>query len=331
MQSIAPVSSVAVPATAGISTKAIILIIVGVVVTGVIILGAVGIALGVGLGVGLSKKNSDSSSSSSGSSSSSSSSSSGLSAPSVSCTYNIASCGCAAVSPSFLSSKITSGYTATANSWPWIVALYINNGASFCGGFLISAEYVVTAAHCVSGITASTIQVYAGIQTLSNRASGQVRTASVVTVNPSYSSSALTADIAIVKVSSAFTLGSTVGFCCLPSDTSLPTIGQTGVIAGWGTTSQSSTTPSDNLLQGVIQVQSDSSSCSTSTTSSIRFCAGYSGIDACFGDSGGPFMISSNNAWTCAGIVSAGKGCGTNSLYTRVSAYRSFISSTTGI
>jgi secreted trypsin-like serine protease len=306
------------PVAAKTSVIKIVAIVIAVVVVVFLVIAAVAIALGVGLGIGL-KKNSSSSSSSS-------STYSILAAPTVNCNYGGSStCGCSATKPSFLSPRIIQGYTAVANSWPWMIALYINNNQIFCGGFLVTYQHVVTAAHCLNGITASTVTAYAGIQTLSTRTSGQARVGSVVTVHPSYTTTNYVNDIAILTLQSAFNQTTTVGLCCLSSDTSLPSVGQTGVISGWGTTSATGTTVSDNLLQGVIQVQSDSSSCSTSSTSSVQFCAGYSGTDACYGDSGSPFMISLNNSWTCAGLVSSGHGCGQSSYYTRVTAFQSFI------
>jgi trypsin len=318
-----PQYAVAVPAAGTSSTK---IGFISVVIVAVIIsLAALGVGLGVGLGRSSSSSNSNSGSSS-GSSGNSSNTYSILSAPSVTCTYGGSStCGCSATQPSFLTPRIYQGYTAVTNSWPWIVALFLNNNRTFCGGFLISYQYVVTAAHCVNGVAASTIIVFAGIQQLSQLSSGQSRLVSNLTVNPSYSSTAFTNDIAVLKLVSAFDETSTVGQCCLTFDTSLPSIGTHGVIAGWGESSTSNTDLSDNLLQGVIEVETFSS-CSTSGTSDGRFCAGYNGTNACYGDSGSPFMISLNNSWTCAGLVSASVKCGGPTTYTQVSAFQSFIS-----
>jgi secreted trypsin-like serine protease len=311
----APVYRVATPVVKS-NKKNLVSVAICVVICLVIVI--VIIALAVGLGVGLSLRSS--------SSSNSGNSDSILSEPIVTCTYNGPStCGCAATQPSFLSSKIINGYIATANSWPWIVAIFINNNRTFCGGFLVDYQHVVTAAHCVINITPSTIVVYAGTKQLSELSSAQARTASAVVVNPDYSTSTLVNDIAVITLQSAFNQISTVGLCCLTSDTSLPKIGEHGVIAGWGVTSLTGTSTLDNLFQGVIEVQSDSSSCVSSSTSSMRFCAGYGGTGSCSGDSGSPFMTSVNNSWTCTGIVSAGTQCGQNSLYTRVSNYRQFI------
>jgi secreted trypsin-like serine protease len=43
--------------------------------------------------------------------------------------------------------RITNGTESQPGQWPWQVALR-DNGA-FCGGSLIGAQWVITAAHCV--------------------------------------------------------------------------------------------------------------------------------------------------------------------------------------
>jgi len=43
--------------------------------------------------------------------------------------------------------RITGGSTAARGQFPWQVALLIDN-AWFCGGSLISNQWVLTAAHC---------------------------------------------------------------------------------------------------------------------------------------------------------------------------------------
>merc|ERR1711915_433103 len=55
--------------------------------------------------------------------------------------------------------RIVGGFEAEPNQWPWQVALFVDN-AWFCGGSLISENYVLTAAHCVDG--ASYFDIMAG-------------------------------------------------------------------------------------------------------------------------------------------------------------------------
>ena len=47
--------------------------------------------------------------------------------------------------------RIVGGIEATPHSWPHQVALFIDD-MYFCGGSLISNEWVLTAAHCMDGL-----------------------------------------------------------------------------------------------------------------------------------------------------------------------------------
>merc|ERR1711892_1037933 len=52
--------------------------------------------------------------------------------------------------------RIVGGTEATPHSFPWMAALFIND-AWFCGGTLISDEYILTAAHCTTDATTARI------------------------------------------------------------------------------------------------------------------------------------------------------------------------------
>jgi secreted trypsin-like serine protease len=56
---------------------------------------------------------------------------------------------------------IVGGEPAPAGAFPFIVSLQ-KSGSHFCGGSLLNANTVVTAAHCAVGQTASTLRVRAG-------------------------------------------------------------------------------------------------------------------------------------------------------------------------
>ena len=43
--------------------------------------------------------------------------------------------------------RIVGGFEAEEHQWPWIVALFIDD-QWFCGGSLITDDFVLTAAHC---------------------------------------------------------------------------------------------------------------------------------------------------------------------------------------
>lgn len=60
------------------------------------------------------------------------------------CVYLLAGCG---VRPP--GTRIRGGEEATAHSWPWQASLRYD-GEHICGASLVTPEWLVTAAHCVS-------------------------------------------------------------------------------------------------------------------------------------------------------------------------------------
>jgi len=45
--------------------------------------------------------------------------------------------------------RVIGGIKAYHGQFPWQVALRVENDSYFCGGSLISSQWVLTAAHCV--------------------------------------------------------------------------------------------------------------------------------------------------------------------------------------
>lgn len=54
---------------------------------------------------------------------------------------------------SILGNRIIDGSPAQVGQIPWQIALFINlgTGTVFCGGSIISEEWILTAAHCALG------------------------------------------------------------------------------------------------------------------------------------------------------------------------------------
>ena len=56
-------------------------------------------------------------------------------------------------------SRIVGGEEAPVNAWPWQVMLRREAGSQFCGASLVTDTWVVTAAHCVRGMSTNSFYV----------------------------------------------------------------------------------------------------------------------------------------------------------------------------
>jgi len=57
---------------------------------------------------------------------------------------------------SIADTRISVGYQSGSNQFPWMALISLPGGT--CGGVLVSGEYVLTAAHCLSRFDQKTLQ-----------------------------------------------------------------------------------------------------------------------------------------------------------------------------
>ncbi|KAF0872153.1 TRY2 protein, partial [Crocuta crocuta] len=220
--------------------------------------------------------------------------------------------------------KIVGGYTCEGNSVPYQVSL--NSGYHFCGGSLISDQWVVSAAHCYK----SRIQVRLGefnIEVLEG--DEQFINSAKVIRHPRYNSWTLDYDIMLIKLSSAAALTSGVSTISLPS--ACAPAGTQCLISGWGNTLSSGTNYPE-LLQCLDAPLLSQAQCEASYPGQITnnmICAGFleGGKDSCQGDSGGPVVCKGE----LQGIVSWGYGCAQKNkpgVYTKVCNFVDWIKET---
>ncbi|EFX72217.1 hypothetical protein DAPPUDRAFT_231459 [Daphnia pulex] len=227
--------------------------------------------------------------------------------------------------------QIVGGTAAAAGEIPYQAALILGN--SLCGGTLIAPSIILTAAHCLSGKTqtsVSTFTVRVNTLALNGATTGSVsRGVTKFVIHPSYVSTTNDNDIALMKLDSPITnvkLATlpAVATSCSPASTYA---GQSALISGWGTTSSGGSI-SQTLLKATVNVL-DNTACKLqySTLTNNMICAAAPGKDTCQGDSGGPMMVGGVQV----GITSFGNGCALPNfagVYTRVTQYLSWISST---
>ncbi|XP_026227201.1 trypsin-1-like [Anabas testudineus] len=197
--------------------------------------------------------------------------------------------------------KIVGGYECARHSQPHQVSL--NVGYHFCGGSLVTKDWVVSAAHCYK----SSIEVRLGEHHIrQNDGTEQYIRSSRVIRNPKYNSYTISNDIMLIKLSEPATLNDYVQPIPLPTDCA--PAGTLCLVSGWGNT-MSSTADGDKLqcLEIPILSEEDCENSYPGMIDNSMFCAGYleGGKDSCQGDSGGPVVCKGE----LQGVVSWGYGC----------------------
>ncbi|XP_054310258.1 chymotrypsinogen B2 isoform X2 [Pongo pygmaeus] len=131
-------------------------------------------------------------------------------------------------------SRIVNGEDAIPGSWPWQVSLQDKTGFHFCGGSLISEDWVVTAAHC--GVRTSDVVVAGEFDQGSDKENIQVLKIAKVFKNPKFSILTVNNDITLLKLATPARFSQTVSAVCLPSaDDDFPA-GTLCATTGWGKT-----------------------------------------------------------------------------------------------
>ncbi|XP_060567411.1 trypsin-like [Ruditapes philippinarum] len=224
-------------------------------------------------------------------------------------------------------SRIIGGSDTTTSKHPHQVSLRNRNGYHICGGSIINANWVLTAAHCVTG-AASGYSIGVNDGTLNN---GPVFGVSKIFSHPDYNSNGFAGaypnDVALLRLSSPISLGSGV------EAISLAATGQnfdraTCTITGWGNTATGSTVSNPTQLQettGRILTNSEcTSSWGSNYNGNVHICIHNTATGSCNGDSGGPMVCSG----VLAGVTSWGySGCRTDfpSVYARVSTFKEWV------
>jgi trypsin len=200
------------------------------------------------------------------------------------------------------SERIVGGTAVPSGGRPFQVVLLRNNGF-VCGGSLINAQTVLTAAHCIDGVENSgTTSVR--YNTLTYASGGSVIACTRLVKHASYSSSTIDYDYATCHLASAWAAGTNAAAVVLA--TAEPSAGENLIVSGWGKLSGTGSVSA--TLQQVTLAYITNAACQQQyngiNTVSARMVCGYTaGKSACNGDSGGPLTRADG---TQIGIVSWG-------------------------
>lgn len=243
-----------------------------------------------------------------------------------------------------IASRVTGGAIATANQFPYQAALVITlpDQQSFCGGSLISNNFILTASHCLDTASMATVLLGANDVSLNveSTRSTQLAMARNFIMHASYNSSQYQNDIALIHLSTPVQANNFIHIIALPrlSQADTTFTGVQATISGWGRYLDSVDLLSD-LLRYVDLSIMDNSGCSPffgAAITPMKVCsAGTGRIGPCGGDSGGPVVTQDGGLKVQIGLVSfsVGFGCqlGWPTVHTRVSKYLSWIASNSDV
>ncbi|XP_044265419.1 brachyurin-like [Tribolium madens] len=232
--------------------------------------------------------------------------------------------------------RITGGQEATPHSIPYqaFLELYAGNIGWYCGGSLISQNYVLTAGHC--GVNATEVSVILGAHTpFQDEDSQIIITSKEVTVHEKYDGDLIINDIAVIKLSEPAIFTNAIKAVALPSkaDAIKTFEGETARISGWGYTTGFGYNKLSDVLNYVDVKVINNTKCGETfgdLEDSIVCTSGDENSGSCSGDSGGPLAINDKQI----GVVSFGViFCmpGYPSAFTRVTSFLDWIAANSDV
>ncbi|TFK04134.1 protein canopy-like protein 2 [Platysternon megacephalum] len=242
--------------------------------------------------------------------------------------------------------RIFGGTRAKPGNFPWQVLFQNPRG----GGVLISAHWVLTAAHVLDDSN-SKPTMYAGVTNINQQLQKEEPMQlfeEEVFIHPNWTKVAnpeartnFDNDIALLRLTVPVKMGPKISPLCLPGDSPEYELekGRLGYISGWGQTEDRSRVY--HLMKVQIPVV-DMAQCRSvklkppADSTTFQFtdnmvCAGDGTKNSCSGDGGGAYAIKdphNDRQYYVGGLVSWGPRCGTYGLYTRVGRYRDWIMGT---
>ncbi|KAF3033306.1 hypothetical protein E8E12_000872 [Didymella heteroderae] len=252
--------------------------------------------------------------------------------------------------------RIIGGVDAEKNDFPYLVSLQLRTRQDlehFCGGSLLDATTILTAAHCVrflSNYGDDAADVFVRVGSLSTSSGGDLIRARSLVAHPDSMSlhAEYGSDVGIIKLSDSVPNADSFEFAALSLDGSRLRAGTMLSTAGWGQTTPSEYDEYSDRLQKIDVPFVTSKNCEAAyrklrqqtrnfhypeEIDNTMFCAGYTkntvfvnDQDACPGDSGGPIVHTASGA--VIGLVSLGMPCGEDGapgVYANIAGLRDFI------
>jgi len=226
---------------------------------------------------------------------------------------------------------IVGGETAEKGEFPHMVQLRHSSGSHYCGGSIVDEEYVLTAAHCVTGGPSSLTVVAGEYKLSSDDGTEQERDIAEVITHPKYGSAGYDYDIALLKLKTKLDLGAeSVEKIALFEQDDTPLV--PAFVSGWGDTETGGTPDTLKKLDLTIYEDSVCENAYGDIFTENMLCATgdfeNGGQCVCFGDSGSPAYIVEDGTKKQVGIVSWGNPCanaGYPAAYAEVGKFIDFV------
>ncbi|XP_036324547.1 chymotrypsin-1-like [Rhagoletis pomonella] len=222
--------------------------------------------------------------------------------------------------------RIVGGEAAPEGFAPYQISMQNLKGRHFCGGAIIDQRWIITASHCVSGASATKLQIFTGAQNLKNN-TGKYYYPDRIVMHTSYNHPPYANDIALLHLNDTIvfdehTQAVKYGYESLKKDDEL-------VLTGWGTMALGGSIP--DILQTLTVRVVPYDECRKSHPDNLsnyvdvgHLCTfNDNGKGACHGDSGGPLVHNG----TLVALVNWGLPCakGYPDVHASVAYYHDFI------